>query len=258
MNPRTFSLTPFFGLILALGTVSAQQLQDVVYLNNGWALRGSLMQTDSSIWITTADGSIFRFDESEVRRIAQEPYPDGRPVRVRPPFDYPEPGFTGFLKLGILSGSTFDNNVMTPVATPELQMGYGYRMNHWLSAGVGTGISFYEQGFLMPLFLDVRGDLFPSQVTLHYFGQAGYNIPLFADPDWVDQFGNEREANSTGGLMYEAGLGVKIFAHNRVACLVGISYRAQNATFAFVDWGGNLNMDEMRFRRVGIHVGLML
>ena len=235
---------------------SSNPKQDVLELKNGWELRGKLTLQDSMVVLVTQDGNRFTFKTGEVKKFYKEKLPKSK---RQPPqeFVYPTNGPAGLIQLAVLTGSEDFGGGPTPIATADVQMAYGYRFNRWLQTGIGTGVSFYNRGYLMPWYADVRGDLFPTQGTLHYFGRLGYSLPLFQQDTWTDQFGNEREANPAGGLMYEMGFGVKVHTFQGTAWILSLSYRRQDAVFVSVPWRGNLIEDDVSFQRVGINLGVI-
>ncbi|MEM9985362.1 MAG: hypothetical protein AAF804_09720 [Bacteroidota bacterium] len=241
---------------LALAQDALHPKQDVLELKNGWELRGKLTLQDSLVVLVTQDGNRFTFQTGEVKRFYKEKLP--RNKREGPQeFVYPSKGPAGLVQVTVLTGSEDFGGGSTPVATADVQMAYGYRFSRWLQTGIGTGVSLYNRGYLMPWYADVRGDLLPTQGTLHYFGRAGYSLPLFQQNTWTDQFGNEREANPAGGLMYEVGFGVKVHTLEGIAWILSLSYRRQDAVFVSIPWRGNLIEDDVSFQRVGINLGVV-
>ena len=68
-----------FLLVLAIvsvgiGTVSAQSLQEVVYLKNGSVIRGTIIEQvpNESLKIQTSDGSVFAYKMADVEKISKE------------------------------------------------------------------------------------------------------------------------------------------------------------------------------------------
>jgi len=67
---------------------------------------------------------------------------------------------------------------------------HGYQVNQNFSVAGGTGVSFYNHGTLMPLFLDLRLRFLVSRLTPYVFGDGGFlfdfvsvdNTKLFANP----------------------------------------------------------------------------
>lgn len=257
MNLRVILL----GMVLMTTTSLSSLAQprnhtDVLFLKNGWILHGEVVKTDSSYVLTTPQGQVFSFAPAEVDRHGfQGPTPEAKDSKPWT-FTYPEAGLTGTMQLSLLSGGQDLGGGITAVTTPELSLSMGYRWNHWLSTNLGTGLTFFEQGHLLPVFAEVRGDVWPTKGTLFYFGRLGYGFMPFQNATWVDGFGNERELDARGGAMYEIGAGVKVFTLAQYAIGLSISYRGQNATFANGGWGGNLIRDEVSFQRIGIQLGL--
>jgi hypothetical protein len=50
---------------------------------------------------------------------------------------------------------------------------HGYQVNKALVVAGGTGVSFYNEGTLVPLFLDVRYRVYVSQWSLYLYGDGG-------------------------------------------------------------------------------------
>lgn len=70
--------------VLAVGgvwgqSISAQEMQDVVYLKNGSVIRGTIVEQvpGESILIQTVDGNRFRYLMEEIERMAKEPNSQG-------------------------------------------------------------------------------------------------------------------------------------------------------------------------------------
>jgi len=62
---------------------------------------------------------------------------------------------------------------------------HGYQFDQYLVVGGGTGISVYEDGVLIPLFIDIRYRFSISTVTFYAFGDGGF----FLNP-WRNTFSN--------------------------------------------------------------------
>jgi hypothetical protein len=67
---------------------------------------------------------------------------------------------------------------------------HGYQVNQTFSVAGGTGISFYNEGTLLPLFMDLRLRFLVSRFTPYVFGDGGFlfdfvsveNTRIFANP----------------------------------------------------------------------------
>jgi hypothetical protein len=84
----------------------------------------------------------------------------------------------------------------------------GYQINKNFVAAAGTGLSFYNGGMLVPLFLDFRFRFNISQFTPYLFGDGGFLL-------------NPSDLNSTK-LFINPGLGIRYsFSKNLAANLGG-------------------------------------
>jgi hypothetical protein len=85
---------------------------------------------------------------------------------------------------------------------------FGYQVNGNFFAGGGTGLSFYDAGLLVPLFLDFRFAFYNRQLTPYIFGDGGLMLN-FSDLNTTKLF-----INPGGGVRYTIGkkLGANIGA----------------------------------------------
>lgn len=102
-----------------------------------------------------------------------------------------------------------------PSYTPfTWQVTGNYRLSERFSAGIGTGLSFYEET-LIPVFADLRFRLSrPHKFTPYLQGSIGY---AFAP-----------SAKANGGYYLHPSIGVEYAIHQKVKLLLGIGYEIQN------------------------------
>ena len=60
---------------------------------------------------------------------------------------------------------------------------HGYQVNKTLVVSLGTGLNFYNDGVLMPLFLDLRYRIYVSRFTPYVFGEGGFLFDYSAKKD---------------------------------------------------------------------------
>ena len=89
----------------------------------------------------------------------------------------------------------------------------GYQVNKNFLLGIGTGLSSYESGILVPLFLDVRYAFYISRLTPYVFGDGGL---LF----------NFSDLNTTQ-LFINPGAGVRYAFNRKVAVNLGVGALSQ-------------------------------
>lgn len=74
---------------------------------------------------------------------------------------------------------------------------WGYQSDKSFFIGGGTGLSFYDEGLLVPLFIDVRYWFGIKQYTPYFFGDAGF---LLNFSDFMD--GTKMFLNPGAGIIY--------------------------------------------------------
>lgn len=95
----------------------------------------------------------------------------------------------------------------------------GYQINKNFVAAAGTGLSFYNGGMLVPLFLDFRFRFNISQITPYLFGDGGFllnpsdlnSTKLFINPGLGIRysFSKNLAANLGGGFLIQTGGGTR-------------------------------------------------
>ena len=89
-----------------------------------------------------------------------------------------------------------------------------YKLTERFSAGIGTGLSFYEKA-LIPVFADIRYQLAAAQRWVPYLQcSMGYS------------FAPEKDVN--GGYFFNSTIGIQYAIHDKTKLLLGIGYEIQN------------------------------
>jgi hypothetical protein len=142
----------------------------------------------------------------------------------------PEPGyimineFTGGIGLGVTSDAY--SKYFAGFTTI-----HGYQVNRDFLVAAGTGVSFYNEGTLIPLFLDFRYRVYVSKWTPYIFGDGGFMLDfsekketrLFINPG----FGCSYTASRNLAINLGAGLFTQ-FANTRASYInvkTGITYK---------------------------------
>lgn len=81
---------------------------------------------------------------------------------------------------------------------------HAYQVDQYLALGAGTGLSFYEDGLLIPLFLDIRFRYYVNTMTFYAFGDGGFLL-------------NPSDFNSGTRMFINAGPGVRFAASPNLA-----------------------------------------
>jgi hypothetical protein len=245
-----YSLIVFFivTLILLTPAVTAQEV-DHVYLKNGSLIRGKILEIEPENHIKIQDlcGNIWYYEIGQVEKITSEPFTQGT-GRSKLPLEFSE-GFVNITSIGFLAGSP--NNAR--VAPFSLQMVNGWRSGMGLFTGAGIGIEFLNSNY-MPLFLDVRYDLFGRDVVPYILARGGYSVPLARDREEYDIL-----YTYSGGPLVAAGFGLKIKSRNHFAWDIGLMYRYQKTSYQEkYDWNSQEYTYTDIYNRLEIRVGFYI
>lgn len=209
-------------LLLSAAPAQAQRpTEQVLYLKNGWVLRGQLLTapTADPLRLQTADRNEFVFRQAEIDSLRQRPQPPARSNVA-----YKARGFGHYTELGALAGRNTSSSVNTSAFS--FQTVNGYKFNQWLYAGLGVGADLYATQSIVPLFASLRGD-FTRQGTIlpFYFLDAGYGFNITGQDNTLAQ-----PVTYEGGSLWAAGVGIKVLFNNNTGFLVSVAYRTQRTT----------------------------
>ena len=226
MDQQANSIHKNFTLFLALfivftsGSLLAQEV-DHVYLKSGSVIRGQIMEIDPIDHVKIEDlcGNMWYYKITDVEKITSEPFTSGAKKQQGAGFDA---GFVNISSIGFLAGSSHN----AQVAPFSLLMVNGYRTSTGLFAGLGTGIEFFSTSYL-PLYIDLRYDLFGKDVVPYLMAKGGYGVPLSADRE---EYSNIYEYS--GGPLFGVGLGLKIRTREHFAWDVELLYRYQETSYS--------------------------
>lgn len=210
-------------ILLMLGTsylfAQGRYTEDVVYLKNGSVIRGFIVEEvpGVSLKIQTADRNVFVFQMSEIEKIVFEPVASRR--MARKDFDgkeVPVSPFTFTLEFS-------HNGSLRQYETGNftgLTASAGYRLQPGLIAGIGIGIENHYELNWIPVFGELRADLFKSPVQPYVYGRAGYNTPSAGDSYYYYQ-------QYYGGMFYGLGFGIKAPLAVNSSLNFSVGYRYQ-------------------------------
>lgn len=191
--------------LLTVATVDAQTLQDVVYLHNGSVIRGTLIEQVPNVKIRTADGSLWVFKQEEIDKITSEPAQQ----QEQPQYDadqYDAPKFEATRNSGSRSNyrnlshglrifADIDVNIQTNFYTcssVSYSGSVGMQLTPNFYAGLGLAaqvyIDYWYYGYYdpdkpelyaqMPLFADLRYDVFASKLSPFVAIRTGYAVGI--------------------------------------------------------------------------------
>jgi len=227
-----------------------------IYLSNGWVLQGdtSLVEDGKSLQIKTPDLQLFIFSLAEVDSIRKATF---RTSRIH------EIGYRNMLQIGFLLHNPeplpgVDPSLIANFFSLSLQYVGTYKSRSGLGIGAGSGLNLFNRGYVMPLFLDLRGDLGTGLMRFHLYGQVGTSIPLYSKGTIEDFWGNTlfEDFEATGGLLLELGTGLKFMAREHYAWLISLGWRMQQITEEYKQWEIRYK-DKYSFQRISFQVGFM-
>lgn len=235
-------------MILTITHLYAQDI-DHVYLKNGSVIRGNIQEIEPADHVKIQDlcGNLWYYRIVDVEKITSEPFETGlRGGKEALGF---HPGFANITSLGFLAGSS--NNAQ--VAPFSLLMVNGWRNSLGLFTGFGIGIEFLSTNY-MPLFLDLRYDIFGSDVVPYVMAKGGYSLPLSSDRTEYDI-----DYTYEGGPLVGFGVGVKIKSRTHFAWDIGLMYRYQRTSYTEIySWNEQEYTYTDVYNRVEIRLGFYI
>ena len=121
-----------------------------------------------------------------------------------------KPRFISINQVGVASGATGDGLQMQTVN------GINYKT---LSAGLGVGLDYYCERTI-PIFIDVRKNIFSKENTPFIYADFGTNVP------WVKE--NKEQTWYTSdydkGKYYDVGLGYKLLLNKKISVNMSVGY----------------------------------
>lgn len=250
-----FLLFGFF--FLSLHAQESTPTEDVIFLKNGSVIRGKLLeyQLDGNTRIETVGRNVLVFPSSEVSHLSVEPLAPPKATQSQNT-RFKDRGYYNLTQIGLLlrnPGADAYSQENTQAA--NLQMVNGYRFHRLLYAGVGVGLSFFQRGYSLPVFGELRGDILHAEVTPHYYVNAGYSFPLY---NGETIYWEEANAKVKGGVLVDAGVGVKIHTTGAVAWLLTAGYRMQRSENEYTDpWSETRITETYTHRRLSVQLGML-
>ncbi|MES2731912.1 MAG: hypothetical protein V4714_09190 [Bacteroidota bacterium] len=243
-----FSIGCYFLLLVSFPTFAQQSTEDVLYLKNGWVLRGKITSTviDSTVSLQTYDRNRFVFSRQEIDSVRQEVL---QPTAINT--IYKRRGFNHYTELGVLAGKNTSN--WSPSSAFSFQTVNGYKFGQWLFVGVGIGIDLYATQTILPAFGSLRGDFISrGRFIPYYFLDVGYGSNITGSDSQIFVPTN---ITHKGGTLYAIGLGMKVIFANNTGFLLSVGHHSQQSSMHQDFGGGNTNIREMNYQRVAIRAG---
>jgi len=212
------SLFVFFFLAFCWAGISAQQIINVLYLKNGWIIRGKLLKnTPDSVKIESNCGNTFVFNSLDVLRIENE---------KKTKLSREEKFASDSGKTKIYSLNTFG---FFPVKSEfidapgfSLRTQIGYQFSNYAGIALGTGIENYDTE-VIPVFVSFKSEWLKSENTPVLILNIGYSFPLNKNKT-VDY----NDYSYTGGICAGFDLGILAYKTPGRAFNLSVGYQYQH------------------------------
>jgi hypothetical protein len=214
-------LKPILLLILLIAVYSshAQNRKNTcVNLKNGSIIYGKVIENypDSLIKIQTEGNNIWVFKYSDIDTVITSS--TVKTESARPYTVQLQAGFAGF-------GGSYNFN---PGISLLISGSYEFKDRYYI--GLTSGAEYFDIPIL-PVVLDVKVDFFKRNLTPFVYLRGGYAFKLISDQ--VDYY--EYKTSYKGGIMYDAGFGVKKRFSSEFALTFSIGY-AHRETYEVRDY----------------------
>lgn len=162
-------------------TANAQDYEDVVYLKNGSAIRGVIIEQvpNQSLKIQTDDGSVYVYNFSDIEKMTKEmPFAERRARKTSRQKSFNKPkGYFGLVEIGVAGGINGCDRLKSRVTIIN-----GYRIIPQFAIGLGVSYQAHLYGIMsLPVFLHLRSDFLEKNISPFFAFNIGYNLPLKVD-----------------------------------------------------------------------------
>ena len=230
--------------IAGMAITSAQDDVDVIYLDNGNVIRGHLIeQPDSTIIrIETLCYNIFQFRQDEITSIRQELFRTKKNKSFTPKVT----GYSNITDFGLLVASGYN----TKNAIFSIQSTHNYAFRERMAAGAGFGLEFFEQ-LTVPLYTSFTWQVNSQKLSPFTTIKAGYSFAV-GEPGYSWDY----TIDASGGMMWSAGVGTKIWLSHRNALVIKIQYRYQGMhSVRTWEWTGATTELLKKYNRLELRFG---
>ena len=202
--------------IVASSLLFAQQnYQDVVYLKNGSIIHGIIIEQipNKSIKIETTDKNVFVYQVDEIERLTKEL------MQVKSNYSKINSGTKSGYQCIVETGNAFGVGTYG-MDFLKINIINGYRINPYLSFGVGTGLRYYydAKSAVIPIFTDFRVNFINKRISPYFALGTGYSFNSKNDFEGV-------------GLLLSPTTGIKVKLSSNIAMNIGIGYEMQEMEF---------------------------
>jgi hypothetical protein len=243
-------------------TKGQNNYEDVIYLKNGGATRGMIIEQvpNVSFKIQTVDRNVFVYKIEEIEKITKEPVRSGQGnvrtnvetnpptnvqnnppnnVRNNPPNNTQDsvkkearvktskPVIDHIKQKGLtclieLNMNRYDFQEKDFSLSTGIRASVGYLVNPHFSAGAGTGFTVLNDECYIPFFGALRFNFGKQNVTPYVSADFGYTCRV------SNTYNHDR-----GGLMLDPAFGVKFFVSTNVALTFSLGYLYQECKYQY-------------------------
>jgi hypothetical protein len=209
---------------------NAASCEMIVYLKNGYILRGSIVEIvpEKFLSVQTGDGNTRRYSMTEIKKITKEEAfqeEDAHPDEVHSAVSQSTssrraPGYKGFLDLRY-GQSEWDSGLDIEGGIFSLSTSQGIQIGSHFFIGGGIGFDYYSkyEQFIFPLFLDLR---------LKFFKESGPFINLKAGTAYFN-------TNQNFDFYVCPQIGISFSLASHFALNIGAGYQIQMANVVYKD-----------------------
>lgn len=214
---------------------SQEVYQDVIYLKNGEVLSGIIVEQipGVSMKIETAEHKIFNIKMNEIERTTKEKVMlSAKQQKVL------KSGFEGNGALGYNKGSG-DYGLDRLL----INLSVGYRFYPVFFLGAGLGVRQYPdlKATLVPVYIDIRGELMDSKVSPFVSAQVGTSL-------------NATNGLKDVGLLIAPNLGITFRLPEGAQVYLSLGYEFQQMDF-YIIYGGYANVTRENNGAISFRVG---
>jgi hypothetical protein len=208
-----------FGILslsISLNALSQKSAEQTLILNNGPALTGIIIGDSADYYkVKLLAPQIVNVPKNNISSVVNAGV-SGFDRSYRG-------GYYIHISTSVLAGKGENDQSVNP----SLHLSNGIQFMNGLGFGVGTGIEEMNM-FLIPAFAEISYHPFDSRVSPYVFMKSGYSFSLMKDEKATGWYGYNRSA--TGGLLFNAGVGILLHTSERFGINIGLGYRYQKTS----------------------------
>jgi hypothetical protein len=216
---KTALLIVLFSFLLGLQLFSQEMQDDVVYMNSGSFLRGTIVEVSPGSYVKIVVGKkdtlTIPFNEIKTITKGNRPSVSGNGYDS----DVKSSGYTCIVELGFGYGKPGGSSTSSrPDEYAFLATVFnGFTINPTLQLGVLTGLDLWKNRILVPVCIDMRVNLLKKVNAPFLYGNAGYSF------GWADITGGTGIGGGTGGL--GAGARLRVAGKQLIVFSFGYMYQ---------------------------------